>query len=113
VQQPIQVLHYLNQYFAGIGGEAIADAPVELRREVVGAARALQAVLEDKARIVATLVGGNNYFNDERERARAGVRDAFRDVRADVVVAGPAHGCSARASHFPYHRGAGEMSSPS
>jgi len=90
VRKTARVVHYINQFFAGIGGEAAASTPVTVRHEVVGAARALQAALGDEAEIVATLVCGDNFFHDERERARSAVRDALRAVRPDVVVAGPA-----------------------
>jgi glycine reductase len=90
VQNTIRVVHYLNQFFAGIGGEAAASTPVSVRHEPVGAARALQAALGDGAALVATLVCGDNYFHDERERARSAVRDALRVLRPHVLVAGPA-----------------------
>lgn len=88
--KPIRVVHYLNQFFAGIGGEAAANAPVTVRHEAAGAARALQAALRDEAALVATLVCGDNFFHDERERARSAVREALRALRPDVLVAGPA-----------------------
>jgi glycine reductase complex component B subunit gamma len=90
VQKTVRVVHYINQFFAGVGGEAAANSPVTVRHEVVGAARALQGALPAEAEIVATLVGGDNFFHDERERARGAVREALRAVRPDVVVAGPA-----------------------
>jgi glycine reductase len=90
VGQPLRVVHYLNQFFAGVGGEAAAGAPLEIRHQPVGPGRALQAALGDQAAIVATLVCGDNYFNDQRETARAAVREALRALKPDVVVAGPA-----------------------
>jgi glycine reductase len=85
-----RAVHYINQFFAGIGGEASANMPVEIRREPVGAARALAAALGGRATVVATLVGGDNYMTDERERAREAVRAALRELEPDVVIAGPA-----------------------
>ena len=90
VHKPVRVVHYINQFFAGIGGEAAANSPVIIRHEVVGAARALQGALGSDAEIVATLICGDNFFHDERERARHAVREALRSARPDVVVAGPA-----------------------
>lgn len=90
MQKPVRVVHYVNQFFAGIGGEAAANEPVRVHREVVGSARALQGALRDQASIVATIVAGDNHVNDERERARAAMRAALRELRPDVVVAGPA-----------------------
>jgi glycine reductase len=39
---------------------------------------------------VATIACGDNFFHDERDRARAAVREALRALRPDVLVAGPA-----------------------
>jgi glycine reductase len=85
-----RVVHYINQFFAGLGGEEAANRPVEVRREPIGATRGLIAELGARASVVATIVGGDNYMSDERERASAAVRAALRELRPDVVVAGPA-----------------------
>lgn len=90
MDKPVRVVHYVNQFFAGLGGEEAAGRAVEVRREPVGATRALIAALGDQASVVATIVGGDNYMNDERERARAAVREALHELRPDVVIAGPA-----------------------
>lgn len=90
MHKPVRVVHYINQFFAGIGGEAAANSPVTVRHEVVGAARALQGALGSEAEIVATLICGDNFFHDERERARHAVHEALSTLRPDVLVAGPA-----------------------
>jgi len=90
VEARIRVVHYLNQFFAGIGGEAAAGRPVEARREASGATRALAAALGDRAEVIASIVCGDNYFSEERERARAAVGDVLCDLKPDVVIAGPA-----------------------
>lgn len=86
----VRVVHFINQFFAGLGGEEAANRPVEVHREPLGATRGLIAALGDRAGVVATIVAGDNYMSDERERATAAVRAALRDLRPDVVVAGPA-----------------------
>ena len=86
----MRVVHYINQFFAGIGGEAQASTPVIVRHEPVGAARALQTALGDGASVVATIVCGDNYFHDERDRATSAVLDALRAIGPAVVAAGPA-----------------------
>ena len=85
-----RVVHYINQFFAGLGGEEAANRPVEVHRDPIGAARGLIAELGAKASVVGTIVAGDNYMNDQREAARAAVREAFDALRPDVVVAGPA-----------------------
>ena len=36
MSEPLRVAHYLNQFFAGIGGEERADVGVSMRPEPVG-----------------------------------------------------------------------------
>jgi glycine reductase len=90
MDKPVRVVHYVNQFFAGLGGEEAANRTVEVRREPVGATRALIAALGDRGEVVATIVAGDNYMNDERERARAAVDAALGELAPDVVIAGPA-----------------------
>lgn len=87
---PARVVHYVNQFFGGLGGEELANTPVERRDGPVGPGRALQQALGEGAAIVATLIGGDNYVTENREVALAAVRDMLADLKPDVVVAGPA-----------------------
>jgi glycine reductase len=50
----------------------------------------LQQSLGNEARVVATIVGGDNYVAENGELARAAIGDVLERVRPDVVVAGPA-----------------------
>ena len=85
-----RIVHYINQFFAGIGGEERANQPIDVREGPVGPGRALQVALGDRGRVVATIVGGDNYVIEEREVALAAVRRAIEEHKPDVVVAGPA-----------------------
>ncbi|HUX86995.1 MAG TPA: glycine/sarcosine/betaine reductase selenoprotein B family protein, partial [Chloroflexota bacterium] len=38
----LRVVHYLNQFFAGIGGEDQANLPVQIRDGAIGPGRLLQ-----------------------------------------------------------------------
>ncbi len=86
----LRVLHYVNQFFAGIGGEEQAGHPPEVREGPVGPGRLLASLLGDGHTVAATLICGDNFFQEERERATEAVRAALADVRPDVVFAGPA-----------------------
>ena len=56
----IKVVHYINQFFAQIGGEEKADYPAELRvGEIVGPGQALTQQFGEEAEIVATIVCGD------------------------------------------------------
>ena len=90
---PIRIAHYLNQFFAGIGGEERADVGVSVREGPVGPGRALQAALGDAARVVGTVICGDNFINESPEAALAPPSSReLRELAPDVVVAGPAFG---------------------
>lgn len=84
------VLHYLNQFFGGIGGEEAADLPIQVRDGPVGPGRLLQRNLARTGEVVATIVGGDNYVAENRDRARVSFREALDRYRPDIVIAGPA-----------------------
>ena len=42
---PLRVAHYVNQFFAGVGGEEHADVGVTARPGAVGPGRALETAL--------------------------------------------------------------------
>ena len=90
MRQPVRVVHYLNQFFGGIGGEEHANVPVEVRDEPVGPGRALAAAFGDEATVVATIISGDNYFLEESEAAAGAVKKALLELKPDVIVAGPA-----------------------
>jgi glycine reductase len=86
----VRVAHYLNQFFAGIGGEEHADHPVEVRSGAVGPGRALEQEWRGAGRIVATIVAGDNFVATFSQEAEAAIRAALETHRPDVLVAGPA-----------------------
>ena len=88
--QAIRVVHYLNQFFGGIGGEDKANTPPELRRGPVGAGRALQGALGPNGVVESTVICGDNYFVDEQERATEALDQLLRHEKPDLVIAGPA-----------------------
>ena len=85
-----RIVHYLNQFFGGVGGEDKANQPLEVRAGPVGPGRALQTQFGDRATIVATLIAGDNYVADRRDDALAAARRALEEWRPDLLVAGPA-----------------------
>ena len=85
----MKVVHYVNQFFAGVGGEDAAGAPPELRDGSVGPGNRLAALLGDEHEIVATAVCGDDYASGHAEFAAELVERA-RQAGAELVVAGPA-----------------------
>lgn len=86
----LHVAHYINQFFAGWGGEESANRPPERRDGPVGPGRALQGLLKENGRLISTLVCGDTFFAERTEEARETVRAWLEEVRPDLVVAGPA-----------------------
>ena len=87
----LKVVHYINQFFAQIGGEEKADYPVELRvGEVVGPGMALTQNFKDEAEIIATVVCGDSYFNENLEKAKAEILEMVKEQAPDIFIAGPA-----------------------
>lgn len=85
-----KVVHYINQFFAGIGGEEKADHKPEVREAVLGPGTGLKAKLGDEFEIVATVICGDNYFGENLELATNTIIDFVKKYEPDVFVAGPA-----------------------
>lgn len=86
----IRVVHYINQFFAGIGGEEKADIKPEVREGVVGPGAALNAAFGGEAEIVATIICGDSYFNENMEEAKTKILDMVKQYNPDLFIAGPA-----------------------
>lgn len=85
-----RVVHYINQFFAGIGGEEKADYRPEAREGVVGPGMALNAAMKGKAEIVGTVICGDSYFAENMASASTAILEMIRKFKPDAVVAGPA-----------------------
>ena len=84
------IVHIVNQFFAGMGGEDKAGVPVGVIENTAGAARGLQSQLANQAKILCTIYYGDNYFHEHKEQALQAIVDALRSRAPDIVVAGPA-----------------------
>jgi len=85
-----RVVHYINQFFAGIGGEEKADIRPELREGVVGPGMALNTAMNEEAEIVATIICGDSYFNENLEEAKNEIIEMVKKYNPDLFIAGPA-----------------------
>ncbi len=86
----VRVVHYLNQFFAGIGGEAQAGHPVSSRPGPVGPGVLLQQLLGEEGEVVQTLYCGDNLFAEKTEESARELLRLVSESRPDVFVAGPA-----------------------
>lgn len=85
-----KIVHYINQFFAGIGGEEKADIKPEIREGVIGPGMALNTALKGEAEIVATIICGDSYFNENLEEAKATIIEMVKKYNPDLFIAGPA-----------------------
>lgn len=85
----MRIVHYINQFFAGIGGEEAAGAPPQVRAGAAGPGQALAALLGDEHELVATVLCG-----DDHAASGGSVIDELqalvREQQPDLLVAGPA-----------------------
>lgn len=93
----LRIVHYLDQFFAGMGGDEKAGMGPSVIKGAVGPGRLLQRLLGDKGQVVATFICGDNFISgmpgfDEThlKQAMDVFRNALEEHKADVVVAGPA-----------------------
>jgi len=89
---PLRVVHYVNQFFGGIGGEDQAHVGVTVKAGAVGPGRALEVALGDGARVEATIVCGDNFASERVEEASRAIAGEVDRLKPDVLVAGPAFG---------------------
>jgi len=85
-----KVVHYINQFFAGIGGEEKADTKPHILNELPPVSAQLDKALGEEVEIVGTVVCGDSYFNENLDEAKVEVLDMIKSFEPDMVIAGPA-----------------------
>ena len=86
----LRVVHYINQFYAGIGGEEKADHQPEVREGIVGPGMGLNAAFNGEAEIVATVICGDGYYGEHTDEARAKCLELIKAQKPDLFIAGPA-----------------------
>lgn len=86
----IKIVHYINQFFANIGGEEMAHVKPEVREGFVGPGLGLSNLVKGEAEIVATVICGDSYFNENIEEAKAEIIEMVKKYNPDLFIAGPA-----------------------
>lgn len=85
-----RVMHYINQFFANIGGEEMAHVEPQLRQGVVGPGMAFAQAWKDEAQIVSTVVCGDSYFAEHEKEAKEAILAWVAEEKPDLFLAGPA-----------------------
>lgn len=88
----LRALCYINQFFAGLGGEEMAHEGMHVYDEPKGPAMGMQGAWKGEMEVVRTIAVGDNYFNiDENyEALKPQLIELIKEVQPDVVIAGPA-----------------------
>lgn len=85
-----KILHYVNQFFGGIGGEDKAGQEVLFLPIAIGIGAELAKSLQPRVVEYATLVCGDNYFHEQENAALTAMRAAIDTFQPDYFIAGPA-----------------------
>ncbi len=85
----MRIVHYLNQFFGGKGGEDAADLAPHMQDGAVGPGKLLEQVMGEDARIVRSIVVGDNYAAENLAALTERVIDEVKTSGADLFVAGP------------------------
>lgn len=88
--EKIKVVHYINQFFAGIGGEEKADTEPLIAETLPPISKQMESKLGDDFEIVATVICGDGYFNENLEEAKSKLIELIGNENPDFFIAGPA-----------------------
>lgn len=80
---------YINQFFAGIGGEDKADQIPYIKNEVIGPGFAINANLKN-AEITHTVVCGDNFISTNQSEGIERILAFLENIDFDFFIAGPA-----------------------
>lgn len=83
-----KAIMYINQFFAGIGGEDKADFQPEIKAELIGPAMAINEILD--AQVTHTVICGDNYMGSNEEAAVSKILSFLDELEFDIFIAGPA-----------------------
>lgn len=87
-----KAVHYINQFYAGLGGETMADIGFSILEEKKGPALGLEQLWKGEMEISTVVCCGDNYVNTEANEAEVFARptEVIRRDQPDVFIAGPA-----------------------
>ncbi len=88
--EDIRVLHYLNPFFAGIGGEESNDRGPQVEIGSRGPGRLVDNLLGNSGKVVATLICGDNFFMDHENEVNEVLSQAAKKYGVNLMIAGPA-----------------------
>lgn len=84
-----RVVHYINQFYAGMGGEDTAHVEPSSREGSVGPGLQLQNLLKGEAEVVGTVICGDSYYGENMDEAREKCLELIGAFKPDMLIAGP------------------------
>lgn len=84
-----KAIHYINQFFGGIGGEDKADFKPILQEGVVGPGLVFNNLMKE-VNITHTIICGDNYIGSNKDEAINEIMELIKDLDFDIFIAGPA-----------------------
>lgn len=84
-----KILHYINQFFAGVGGEDAADYHPEVKMGPVGPGVQINNLFAGEGEVVVTFICGDNYFATHTEDVLKMFHSTLEEYKPDMVIAGP------------------------
>ena len=79
-----KAIHYINQFFAGIGGEDKADYAPQISEGVIGPAMAMNALLD--AEITHTIVCGDNFMGSREKEAVEIIQGMDKEMQNKIIL---------------------------
>lgn len=84
-----RVVHYINQFYAGMGGEDTASVGLSVREGPVGPGLALTKYLGEEYEVVKTVICGDNTIAEQTAVIIPQIVEIVKDAKADLFIAGP------------------------
>lgn len=89
MDKKLRVVHYINQFYAGFGGEDTAGMDMVTTDTAVGPGLLIDQYLAGAGEVVGTVICGDTCFAENLDAATAKALDAIRAFAPDIFIAGP------------------------
>lgn len=85
-----KAVHYINQFFAGVGGEQSANISPYVVEGAVGFGKEIEKLSKNRIKISHTIICGDNYAAEHPEELKKQTLSWFQEIKPDIFIAGPA-----------------------
>ncbi|MBT3272815.1 MAG: glycine/betaine/sarcosine/D-proline family reductase selenoprotein B [Spirochaetales bacterium] len=86
----VRIVHYINQFFAGIGGEEKGASPLDFCEGPKGPGIGIAQAAGETLEIVRTIWCGDNLINQSQDEILGEIEKLITEAKPDIVIAGPA-----------------------